>query len=48
MSRLCNHMKRQVCAEQVFVLKGFLITILCKMMGYRSVQITQIYVKITN
>lgn len=47
-SRLCYHMGRHTYATQVCISQGVPIETLCKMMGHRSVQTTQIYAKITN
>lgn len=54
-AKLCNidrkliyHMGRHTYATQVCISQGVPIETLCKMMGHRSVQTTQIYVKITN
>lgn len=47
-SRLCYHMGRHTYATQVCIAQGIPIETLCKMMGHRSVQTTQIYAKITN
>lgn len=47
-SRLCYHMGRHTYAAQVCISQGIPIETLCKMMGHRSVQTTQIYAKITN
>lgn len=47
-SRLCYHMGRHTYATQVCISQGIPIETLCKMMGHRSVQTTQIYAKITN
>lgn len=47
-TRLCYHMGRHTYATQVCISQGVPIETLCKMMGHRSVQTTQIYAKITN
>ena len=47
-SRLCYHMGRHTYATQVCISQGVPIETLCKMMGHRPVQTTQIYAKITN
>lgn len=47
-SRLCYHMGRHTYATQACVSQGVPIETLCKMMGHRSIQTTQIYAKITN
>lgn len=47
-SRLCYHMGRHTYATQVCISQGVPIETLCKMMGHRSIQTTQIYAKITN
>lgn len=47
-SRLCSHMGRYAYATQVCISQDVPIETLCKMMGHRSVQTTQIYAKITN
>ena len=47
-SRLCYHIGRHTYTTQVCISQVVPIEILCKMMGHRSVQTTQIYAKITN
>ncbi|KAA6337179.1 Tyrosine recombinase XerC [termite gut metagenome] len=47
-SRLTFHMGRHTYATQVCLSQGVPIETLSKMMGHKSIQITQIYAKITN
>lgn len=45
---ITTHIVRHTYANQVCISQDVPIGILCKMMGHRSVQTTQIYAKITN
>jgi integrase len=47
-TNLTFHMARHTYATQVCLSQGVPIETLCKMMGHRSIQTTQIYAKITN